>query len=402
VRLDRRGRALTFEAGTGRPPALPPAAEAGLVLYTSGSSGDPKAVVLPAAGLLYVIDRLIARFGLGPATVAAVTLPLHHTMALNTQLLPTVFAGGRAVVLESGPALGRTYRDLLSTGANFVALIAELLRPCLAEQRRRGLPAASGVEEMQLSGGMILGEHLAMARQLFPAARLHKGYGLTEAIRVTMTDSGDPRFSDPDAGFPLPGQEVAVTDEEGRALPPGRRGQIVVRGPNVMLGYEGEASQPFADGWLLTGDLGRLTADGRLTVEGRRDGVFKSYGRRIATAEIERAALACPEVATAKCIPVACPVRGQRPLLFVEPAGPGPLDGGLKSRLEATLRRALLPYKVPREIVLVEAVPRSATGKVSHRALAELWRQGPPVTDLGRGPRGCRFKRLVLPASEAP
>jgi len=393
ILVDRCGGVAATRSGGADPAPLPPPGAA-LILNTSGSTGDPKAVVLPWEGLAGIVDFLIGRFGLGADTVAAVTLPLHHTMALNTQFLPTLLAGGRSVVTDAGLALGRTYRDLLASGATFVSLVSEMLRPCLLEKERRGLAPAFTVTEMQISGSMIHGEHLEMARELFPNARLHKGYGLTEAIRVTMIDSLHPCFGEPAAGFPLPGQEVIVRDERGRRLPAGARGRVCVRGPQVMLGYDGEGEQPFRDGFLETGDLGYLTEDGRLVLEGRVDGIFKSYGRRIAAAEIERAALRWPGVAAARCIAVPCPARGMRPVLFVEPEGrPGELR-----ELEAVLKRELEGYKVPREIVLVEALPRSATGKIAARELERLWREGEPLAELGRGPLGCRFRRLDVSA----
>jgi acyl-CoA synthetase (AMP-forming)/AMP-acid ligase II len=398
LRIDREARLLAVtrgETGEGEAagPVPPPPPGTAIILSTSGSTGEPKSVLLPERGLLEVIDRLIDCFGLGAATVAGMTLPIHHTMALNTQLLPTLLAGGEAIFFDSGPGLGHTFRDLLGSRATFVALVSELLRPCLIEMERRGLPAAQNVTEMQLSGGSAHPEHLEIARQLFPHARLHKGYGLTEAIRVTMIDSRHPRFAEASAGFPLPGQQVEVRDERGRALAPGERGRICVRGANVMLGYDGEGAPPLESGGFLdTGDLGHFTEDGRLVVEGRRDGVFKSYGRRIAAAEIERAALRCPEVAAAKCIAVPCPVRGMKPLLFVEPSGPAGSDP--RPAIEATLKRELEPYKVPREIVLLRSVPRSPAGKINRRALEALWNAGPDLADLGRGPLGCHFKAL--------
>ncbi len=133
-----------------------------------------------------------------------------------------------------------------------------------------------------------------------------------------------------------------------------------------------------------------------MVVEGRGDGIFKSYGRRIAAAEIERAALGCAAVAAALCLAVPCPVRGMRPLLFVEvPGAPGGPAADPRPAIEAALKGALEPYKVPRDIVLVEALPRSAAGKASRRELERLWREGAPLADLGRGPLGCRFQRLA-------
>src|SRR5262249_39762655 len=153
-------------------------------------------------------------------------------------------------------------------------------------------------------------------------------------------------FAEPTSGYALPGQEVTVRDEEGNRLPAGARGRIWVAGENVMLGYDAEeagAQAPPCTGVreLDTGDLGHLTADGRVVVEGRGDGVFKSYGRRIAAAEIERAALACPAVAAALCIAVPCPVRGMRPVLFVELAADA---GDAIPAIEIALKRGLEAY----------------------------------------------------------
>ncbi len=145
---------------------------------------------------VYVIDYLIELFRLGPETLAAVTLPLHHTMGLNTQFLPTVLAGGRSLILATRLGLGKTYRNILESRATFVSLFADILGPLATEKNRRGLPAASSVTQVQLAGGMIQSRHLDAVRELFPAAGLHKGYGLTEAIRVSMNDDTDPRFAE--------------------------------------------------------------------------------------------------------------------------------------------------------------------------------------------------------------
>lgn len=378
-------------------PAVLPAA-AGLALRTSGSSGQPKEVILSAQGLLYIGDLLQQRFALDPRTVAAVSLPLHHTMGLNTQFLPCLLAGGRSVFFPSGLRLGHLFRDLLDTRASFVSMVSDMIRLCYTEKQRRHLPAADSVSEMQLAGGHILSEHLDMARELFPRARLHKGYGLTEAIRVSMIHSGDPGFAEPTAGSVLPGQEVDIRDPAGRSLPPGEPGEIHVRGPNVMLGY-GDGDSPFTtDGFLATGDLGLLTAEGRLEISGRRDRIFKSYGHRIAAPEIEAAVRSLDDVAFAGCIPVPCPVRGQRPILFLEltEIGLARFQHGGRETIEKALIRSLEPYKVPKDIVLLDTLPTLSIGKVDFVALARWWWHTPERREhMGQGPAGCRFLRLA-------
>ncbi len=389
VGLDRYGQVV--ESRSGRAPKEPPLAQeaAGLVLYTSGSGGEPKGVILPSAGLLYVAGLLIERLRLDADTQTAVTLPLHHTMGLNTQFLPTVLAGGRALVLATRLGLGRAYRDILESGATFAALFPDVLGALAIEKERRGLAPAASVTHLQLAGAPIRTRHLETARELFPAARLHKGYGLTEAIRVTMIDDRDPYFPEVGAGRPLEGQDVSIRDRDGLRVECGESGEVWVRGPNVMLGYlHGDEALP-RGGWLRTGDLGSLTADGRLVVEGRRDRLFKCHGRHVSPSEIEDAALSSPLVAGAGCIPVACPVRGRRPILFVELVGS--LTGGLKSEIETALLGRLQPHRVPRDVVVLDAIPRSAAGKLDVVALEGLWRRPPGRTELGRGPAGCRF-----------
>lgn len=380
-------------------PLLPSAA--GLTLLTSGSSGRPKEVILPTEGLLYVADLLIHRFSLDEHTVAAVSLPLHHTMGLNTQFLPCLLAGGRSVFFAAGLRLGHLFRDLLESEATFVSMVSDMVRLCRTEKNRRRLPPASSVREMQLAGGHIRPEHLEMARELFPRARLHKGYGLTEAIRVSMIHSDEPGFSENGAGKALPGQEVQIRDESGRPLAPGERGEIHVRGPNVMLSYGDDDDSPLdPDGFLATGDLGTLDSVGRLTVTGRRDRIFKSYGHRIAAPEIEAVVLPLEDVASACCIPVPCPVRGQRPVLFLEltEVGIARFTNGGRGNIESALIHHLEPYKVPKDIVLLETLPNLSMGKTDLAALGQIWQKAPRPEDLGQGPAGCRFRRFEAAA----
>ncbi len=400
ITLDRRGEIVARRrASAGSTPPTAPAA-GGLVLHTSGSTGAPKRVLLAAESLLYMADELIHRFALGQETVGAAVLPIYHTTGLNTQFLPTVLAGGRTVIFSPRWLIGRIYRDLLESQATFVSLVNELLRPSLDEMRRRGLPPATEVAEVQLAGSTAQPQHLEMARELFPEARIHRCYGLTEAIRVAMIAGDEAGFSGPASGRALPGQEIEIRGRGGESLAAGAVGEIWVRGPSVMLGYLDDGGPSAKDGgWLATGDLGHLTADGRLVVEGRRDRLFKTFGHRVAPAKIEGAALSQPAVAAAGCIPVACPARGQRPVLFVEPAAP--FENGQRAALEAALIRRLEPYKVPKDVVVVDSLPRSAAGKIDLAALERLWQVARPAAiDLGRGPAGCRFVGLRCAAPE--
>ncbi|MFZ4403486.1 MAG: class I adenylate-forming enzyme family protein, partial [Pseudobdellovibrionaceae bacterium] len=247
-----------------------------LMLYTSGSTGEPKGVFVPESGLLATIDYLTDYFQLSTTTVSPILLPVCHSMALNTQFLPTFLVGGLSYFINARLSMGQIFRHIHQTQGTFVSMIGEVLRACFDEKKRKNLPANVHVRHVQMAGGMILPQHIAMAKDLFPNAKLHKGYGLTEAIRVTMIDSTHPDFASAVVGKPLPFQKIEIRSTDGQQVPMGETGEIFVKGPNVMLGVCGQASAKLdPDGFLSTGDLGYFNDNGELCIVGRADSIFK-------------------------------------------------------------------------------------------------------------------------------
>ncbi|MEM1155822.1 MAG: class I adenylate-forming enzyme family protein, partial [Pseudomonadota bacterium] len=252
------------------------------VIFTSGSTGNPRGVLVPSQGLLETSDFLIKYFGLSERTSAAVVLPIFHSMALNTQFFPTLLVGGRCDFMNSRLSLGRIYRRILARESSFLSMIGEVLSLCWEEKERRNLAPATSVTDIQLAGGLITSRHLEMASVLFPNATLHKGYGLTEAIRVTMIPSTDQKFYSSSVGTPLPFVDVQIRDDEGSTISTDEIGEIFVKGPNVYLGSTGPGLYPVGeDGYLPTGDFGQWTDNGHLVIKGRKDSVMKVNGHRI-------------------------------------------------------------------------------------------------------------------------
>lgn len=369
-----------------------------VVLYTSGSSGEPKGVQLSASGIIYTVDTLKKYFKLDKQTVSTCVLPLCHTMGLNTQFLPTFFAGGVCVFHRSATNLRRIYSRILESQGTFVGLIAELLGYCLNEKHKFHLPAAESVQHVQLAGGLIRESHLAIARELFPNAVLHKGYGLTEAIRVAMISSRDPKFYEDNAGYVLPGQAVKILDQDFQELPPGSVGNVYVRGPNLMLGYDESVTEmpDVVNGFLSTGDLGEISTDGILQIYGRHDSIFKVKGKRVSGKEIERAAREALGIATQNilCLPIDCDKRGVRPVLFMEMS---PVDtyqflterkGVFETELKDKLKDSM---KTPKDIYLVPRFPRTTSGKIRSCRLRDYVRQEERRSDLGVDGQGFRF-----------
>lgn len=357
----------------------PPAGTA-LMLYTSGSMGAPKGVFVPAEGLLRTADHLISYFELNEKTVAPVVLPVCHSMALNTQFFPTLFAGGQSYFWNSRLGINRVYRTIGSIQGSFVSLIGEVLRTCWEEKRRKDLEPLLSVQHVQLAGGLILPQHIEMAQELFPNATIHKGYGLTEAIRVTMINHRDPDFCKGIVGRPLDFVQIEVRTGEGNSAKVNETGQIFVKGPNVMLGVCGGREAQIDDrGFLATGDLGYLNEKGQLGILGRIDSVFKINGCRVSGIEVEQLARGLsPLVSDVKCICVEDSRRiGSKVVLFLEIAQD--LQNQFFTHQFETFRRDLwnalrpLPY-FPRDIVVLERFPRTSNGKLQIQGLHEEWK----------------------------
>ncbi len=388
-RIKLRERALA----TPPAPELPPV-DTAVILYTSGTEGEQKGVRLSDSGISYTINFLIDYFGLDESTVSLCMLPVSHTMGLNTQFLPAFFAGGKSVFYDASLNLGKVYRRIIETECTFVGFVTEFLQLCHEEKIRRNLAPAQKVQHVQIAGGFIRGDHLEKAMDLFPNAIVHKGYGMTEAIRVSMINSMDSRFFMDTAGSLLPGQQVEIRDEEGKILPANTLGEIYLKGPNIMLGYEKGVHSPIENGFLHAGDFGSLTSDGLLVIHGRHDSIFKVNGVRISGKEIENAVRSVPSpIHDVKCLPFERK-SGVRPVLFVEihsNLAENFLDFLKKEFRQAMKRRLKSSLKIPSEIYCMQSFPRTYNGKICNQELISLCTKTYRVRCLGEDGRGLRF-----------
>lgn len=373
----------------------------GLILFTSGSTGAPKGVCVPANGILKTAEFLIPYFNLDSQTRTPILLPICHSMGLNTQFIPTVLAGGHCTFVNSRLSMNKIYRNILEQNATFVSLIGEILSTCWEEKRRRTLPAAASVRHIQLAGGMISPRHLKFAKELFPNAVIHKGYGLTEAIRVTMLNSNDPLFETGAVGKALPFVEIQIRDQNGVVLPISEVGEVYVRGCNTLLGITGTSQKVLtSDGFLATGDLGSLNETGHLSITGRKDSLFKIVGHRVSGSEIERVALESSTlIRNAKCMTLEDDRTGRmRIVLLLE----------VLKDLQLQFREQHLPQihaqmwskfqklpHFPREILILEHFQRTSNGKLALQKMQEQCKASKRVSlDENHGKSLLRFFEL--------
>jgi acyl-CoA synthetase (AMP-forming)/AMP-acid ligase II len=335
-----------------------------LLIYTSGSTADPKAIVCPHQQVLFAAEAIAVRLEYRPDDVIFVCVPLSFDYGLYQLLLATI-ATAKVVIADPSPA------DLLArvrlSRATVVPMVPSLCRILLSLARRDSRPVE--VRLFTNTGESLSRRATHDLRLAFPAAKIVLMYGISECKRVSISDPDDDLLYPGTVGRPLPGTSVEITGEDGLPVESGRTGEIVVKGPHLMAGYwraPDITKRVFRrdsdfDVALYTGDFGRMDAVGNLYFEGRRDGIFKRRGFRVSTAEIEAAAM---EVAGVEAAAAVVPKPEGELALYVVGAVVG-------ADVLMELARRLEAPKIPDRCYVVTQIPLTDTGKVNRRALGE-------------------------------
>lgn len=355
----------TMVPGEARVPDVRPD-DVAVVIYTSGTTGQPKGACLTFENLARNVSACIAAAELSPDQVFLSLLPQFHAFGFTTNTLVPLLMGATVHYLPRfSPAtvlsLIREKRvSVFITVASMFAVLASM-KDAAAEQ------FASLTHPV--SGGEPLSPKVARIFEQRYGKRILEGYGLTETSPVVSLNTPS-AYRPGSVGRPLPGITVTAVDQQGRALPFGQDGELVVEGHCVMRGYLNKPQQTAAvirNGCLWTGDIGHLDADGFLYITGRAKEMIIVAGENLFPLEIESVLLEHPAVAEAAVIGVADEVRGEVPIAFVTPVPncPWPSEVDLRS----FCRQHLATWKVPREIHIVPELPRGPTGKILKRAL---------------------------------
>ncbi len=355
-----------------------------LLIYTSGTTGQPKGALHAHRVLLGHLPGVQLPQELFPQPGDRFWTPADWAWigGLLDVLLPSLWFGvpvvaGRAAKFDPEAALAFMARH----GVRNLFLPPTALR---LMWRAQVAPRAAGVALRSIgTGGERLGEETrSWAEEAFGCA-VNEFYGQTEANLVVACCRAlfPPRPGS--MGRPVPGHEVALLDEAGRPVPPGRPGTIAVRRPDpvMFLGYwrdpEATAAK-FRGDWLLTGDLGRADEDGYLTYLGREDDLINSAGYRIGPAEIEDCLMRHPAVALCAVVGVPDPIRGERVKAWIVPRPGVVADAALADDIRRFVKERLAAHEYPREIAFTDSLPTTATGKVRRAELRARDRPGPP------------------------
>ena len=358
----------------GAPPTDPPLggpssdALPALLVYTSGSTGAPRGVIQTHKNLAANTRAIVRYLSLTRADRACLVLPLFYCYGKSV-LLTHLYAGG-SVYIDHRFMYPRVVLEAMAsercTGFAGVPLTFELLK---RQVDVRSVPLPD-LRYLTQAGGAMHPDTIAWAREAFRPAQLFIMYGQTEATaRITYLPpdrAADKRGS---VGKPVDGIVLRVVDDAGVTLPPRSVGHLWASGESITPGYfqaADETSQILKDGWLVTGDLGYLDEDGFLFLTGRTKEILKLGGHRVSAKEIEEALARHPSVAEVAVAGTSDPVTGEAAVAFVVKRDGAELAD---DDVRKWAREHLAAYKVPRDVVFLEALPRTRNGKIARAEL---------------------------------
>ena len=351
-----------WDSADGKAPAL--------ILYTSGSTGQPRGAVLSHAALRAANESWAGPvMRLTPQEVVLAVLPLAHSFGLNGALLAPLLAGATVALCERFVPEA-ALRAISRHGVTVLPAVATMF------QRMLELPelsrAACSTLRIAVSGAAPCPWELAEAWRLRTGVRIVRGYGMTELFRPISYLADDPADLEDAIGRPVPGVEVRVVDEDGRPLGAGEPGELWIRTPAAMDGYlraEEDTRAVLRDGWFRTGDLGTVSTGGFVSVVGRKKDLILRGGYSVAPGEVEAALMAHPSVAEAAVIGTPDAVLGEEIAAFVILRPGACVDA---PELVEFCRERLATFKYPRRVSIVTELPRSVTGKVLKWRLGSL------------------------------
>jgi long-chain acyl-CoA synthetase len=336
-----------------------------VLLYTSGTTGRPKGVMLSHSNLLANVEGCLELLDMTGDDRFLAVLPFFHGFGLTTSLLIPLVVGASVEIL---PAIvpSKILQALSERGITCLTAVPSVYG-VLARCAPASLPNRL---RLAVAGGEPLPQRISQAWLAKFGVPLLEGYGTTETSPViTLTPASREPVAG-SAGRPLPNLELRIAGKSG-PLPQGETGEIQVRGPSVMKSYWNRPAETLealsADGWYRTGDLGCLDGEGYLHLTGRMKELIISAGENIFPGEIEELLRQVPGVAEVAVVGVPDALRGEIPKAFVCPEKGRELDAG---ELREHLRGRLAEFKLPRLFEFRAELPRTATGKVLKRALA--------------------------------
>jgi len=341
------------------------------LIYTTGTTGQSKGVMLTHRNLLFIAAVSSTLRGLTRSDRAYGVLPISHVYGLASVTLGTLYAGASLYLVPrftTAGLLAALKDDGLTIVQGVPAMYAKLLQTL-------GGPDTPLPTQLRFAyaGGSPLAPSLKRDVEKLLGTPLHNGYGMTEsAPTISQTRLETPRHDD-SVGTPIPGVAVRVVDVAGNDVAQGEPGELWIHGPNIMAGYYHEpamtAATMRAGGWLNTGDMARQDADGALFIVGRTKELIIRSGFNVYPLEVETALNAHPSVVQSAVVGRSVADGNEEVIAYVELDPRQPVTVAV---LHDYLAHTLSPYKCPSAIIVMEALPAAATGKILKGQLRQM------------------------------
>ena len=361
------------ERSVPEPVAGTPGGDVAALLYTTGTMGEPKAVMLTHANLLFIARVSAELRRLSTEDRVYGVLPISHVYGLASVCLGTLRAGA-SLHLQARFSPASMAQFLVDHAITVCQGVPAMYAKLIEHLKARGASLKAPALRFIYAGGSPLTPSLKRAVEDCFGLTLHNGYGLTEAApTLTQTRHDEPR-RDCSVGRALPGVELRIVDPQGDDVAPGTPGELWARGPNVMKGYyrdaEATALAIRKGGWLATGDIARQGEDGAYFIEGRLKELIIRSGFNVNPVEVENVLNSHPDVT--QCAVVGRKTEGDEEVVAFVELTPGAI--ATPQALHDFAAGLLAPYKLPSEIITVGALPTAANGKVLKGRLAQIAR----------------------------
>ncbi len=380
------GAVFTFDAGSALPDGEPAVVddlapeELAAIFYTSGTTGFPKGAMTSHANFTTNSENafrcLFAERSEGPAIASLVSVPLFHVTGCNSQLIPVLELGGRVEILSGALDFEGFFAAIGAHGVNQLVSVPAIYHAVIARPEFASLDVST-VTWVFYGGAPIAESLVRRIEEAFPNARVGNGFGLTETSSLTSILPHEEAAEHADSvGFALPVVDVTLAEAD----PVTGAGELLVRGPNVVQGYWNkpqESAETFVDGWLHTGDVARIDADGLLYIVDRMKDMINRGGENVYSIEVENVLAGAPGVAEAAVVAVPDEMMGEKVGAVIVPAAGAALDD---EALLGYCREHLADFKVPQFLARRdEPLPRNPSGKLLKTKLREETRWGKPL-----------------------
>jgi acyl-CoA synthetase (AMP-forming)/AMP-acid ligase II len=368
--LNSDGQVQFFSASTSgaeRAFESPQPDDTALILHTSGTTSRPKRVPLSHLNLMTSARNVAETYQLTSDDVSLCVMPLFHVHGLVASTLATLFTGGTVVVPPRFNPLS-FWSTVREHGVTWYSAVPTIHQVLLSRTKTGSRPAgAENLRFIRSCSAALAPQTMADIEEKFGVPIL-EAYGMTEAAHQMASNPLPPQGRKPGSVGRGTAVEIAILNEAGELLPAGVTGEVSIKGVNVFSGYEGNAeanASSFSHGWFRTGDQGYLDQEGYLMLVGRLKELINRGGEKISPREIDETLLTHPAVAEAVCFGITDRVYGE------EVAAAVVLNGAAtEAEVIAHCRLTLAEFKCPKKIYIVDAVPRTATGKIQRRNVA--------------------------------